>query len=62
MDPFQKYLQDTIAAARHCPVGRCAVCASQPTLVRLQFADLVGRSWSPAEIDLLSKAAQSALL
>ena len=61
MDPFRKYLQ-AIAAAQHCPVGRCVVCASQPTLVRQQFANLVGRSSSPAEMDLLSKAAQSALL
>ena len=61
MDPFRKYLQ-AIAGTQHCPVGRCAVCASQPMLVRLQFADLIGRCWSPAEIDILSKAAQSALL
>lgn len=61
MDPFRKYLQ-AISGTLHCPVGRCALCASQPTLVRLQFANLVGLSWSPAETDLLSKAAQSALL
>jgi len=61
MDPFRKYLQ-AISGTPHCPVGRCAVCASQSALVRQQFADLVGRCWSQAELDLLSKAAQSALL
>ncbi len=61
MDPFRKYLQ-AISATQHCPVGRCAVCASEPTLVRQQFADLVRRCWSPPEIDILSKAARSALL
>jgi hypothetical protein len=61
MDPFRKYLQ-AIADTHHCPVGRCVVCASHPTLVCQQFADLVQRCWSPLEIDILSKAAQSALL
>jgi hypothetical protein len=62
MDPFRDYRQVVRAAARHCPSGRCAVCCSQAALVRREFADMVRRSWSPAELDVLSKAARSALL
>jgi hypothetical protein len=62
MDPFRNYRRVASAAARHCPSGRCPVCASQPALVRQAFADMVRRSWSPAELGLLSKAADAALL
>lgn len=62
MDPFRNYRQVVPAAGRHCPLGLCAVCCSQSALVRREFADMVRRSWSPAERDLLSKAARSALL
>jgi hypothetical protein len=62
MDPFRNYRQVIPATARHCPVGRCAVCCSQPALVRQEFAGMVRRAWSPAERDILGKAARSGLL
>jgi hypothetical protein len=62
MDPFRSYRRVASTAGRHCPSGRCAVCCSQPALVHQAFADMVRRSWSPAELDLLSKAADAALL
>jgi hypothetical protein len=61
MDPFRKYRQ-VVPAAAHCPYGGCSVCCSQPVLVCQEFADMIHRSWSPAELDILSKAARSALL
>lgn len=62
MSPFGNYRHIVPAAARKCPYGRCAVCGSQSVQLRQVFAAVVGLSWSPAEIDLLSKAARSALL
>jgi hypothetical protein len=62
MDPFRDYRRALSAEARHCPSGGCAVCLSQPPLVLRDFTDLVGRTWSPEERDILSKAARSALL
>ena len=62
MDPFGNYRQVVPAAKQHCPVGGCGVCYSQPDLVRREFTDLVGRNWSPAELDILTQAARSALL
>jgi hypothetical protein len=61
MDPFRHYLQ-AISGKRHCPLGSCAACRSQPALVRMQFTDLVRQCWSPEEIDILNKAARAALL
>ena len=62
MDPFRIRRQVVPAEPRHCPFGGCAVCCSLPTLVLREFADLVRLSWSPAEVDILTKAAHSALL
>jgi hypothetical protein len=62
MDPFRDYRRVVSAATRHCPSGRCAVCCSAPTLVHQEFADMVRRSWSPAELCVLRKAADAALL
>ncbi len=62
MDPFRNSRQVVPAVGRHCPYGRCAVCCSQPVHVRREFADLIRRYWCPAERDVLSKAARSALL
>jgi hypothetical protein len=62
MDPFRNYRQAVAAIVRHCPFGQCAVCCSQPTLVRREFDDLVRRSWSSAEIESFTNAARSALL
>ena len=62
MSPFGNYRHIVHASARRCPSGRCAVCCSQPTQLRQEFTAVVRDSWSPAEIDLLSQAARSALL
>jgi hypothetical protein len=62
MDPFPDYRHVVSAAARHCPLGQCAVCSSGSALVRMEFADVVRRSWSSAELDILTKAARAALL
>ena len=62
MSPFGNYRHIVPASARRCPSGRCPVCCSQPALLRQEFAAVVRDSWSPAEIDLLSRAARSALL
>jgi hypothetical protein len=62
MDPFRNYRHVSPAAGRHCPFGGCLVCFSQPILVRREFDELIHRSWSRAELDILTKAARSALL
>lgn len=62
MDPFRSYRRMFPAQARHCSFGGCVVCYSQPERTRREFADLVNRSWSLGERDILRRAARSALL
>lgn len=62
MDPFRNLGKAFPAPARHCPSGGCIVCCGQPALIRREFADLVNRSWSPGQRDLLRQAARAALL
>ena len=62
MSPFGNYRHVVPAAARRCPSGRCVVCRSQPAQLRQEFDAVVRQSWSPAEIDILTMAAHSALL
>jgi len=62
MSPFGNYRHVVPATARRYPSGRCAVCRSQPTQLREEFDAVVRQSWNPAEIDLLSQAADAALL
>ena len=62
MDPFRNYRQVVPAAERNCPFGGCGVCLSQRDVVHREFTDLIGRTWNPAELDLLTRAARSALL
>ncbi len=62
MNPFGNYRHIVPAAARRCPSGRCAVCWIQPAQLRQEFTSMVGLSWNPTEIVLLSKAARAALL
>jgi hypothetical protein len=62
MEPFRYHRPAAPAEPLHCPFGGCAVCCSQVTLVLREFADLICRSWSPAEVEMLKKAARSALL
>jgi hypothetical protein len=62
MDPFRNYRHVIPAVTRHCPLGGCAVCCSHAALVHREFTDLISGSWTLAELDLLSRAAHSALL
>ncbi len=62
MSPFGNYRHIVPATARRCPSGRCVVCYSQPAQLRHEFDAVVRQSWNPAEIDILSQAARSALL
>jgi hypothetical protein len=62
MDPFRNYRRVFPAQARHCPFGGCGVCRGQPALMYREFADLVNRSWTLGERDILRRAARSALL
>jgi hypothetical protein len=62
MDPFRIYRQVSPATARRSPSARCAVCCRRPAQLRQAFDEMAHRSWSPAEIDTLRKAAHSALL
>lgn len=60
MTPFRNY--GPVVPARCRPSGRCAVCCGGSALICHVFAEMVGLSWSKVEIDILQKAAQSALL
>ena len=62
MSPFGDFRHVIPSATRRCPSGRCAVCCSQLAQLREKFAAMVRQSWSPAEIDILTKAEHSALL
>jgi hypothetical protein len=60
--PFRDYRQAMSAAARCRRSAPCAVCSSRPVPLRKQFLAVVRQAWSAAEMDLLTKAANSALL
>jgi len=62
MGPFRNYRQVVPATVRCGPSARCVVCCSGPEQLRLALEEMAHRSWRPAEIDRLSKAAHSALL
>ena len=62
MSPFRNYRQVVPVTARCSPSARCAACRSQLAQLRQAFNEMTHRSWSPTEIDRLSKAARSALL
>jgi hypothetical protein len=62
MGPFRDYRRVIQTAPRCCDTKLCAVTRSQPTLLRQVFRSIVERSWNPAEISTLRKAASSALL
>jgi hypothetical protein len=62
MDPFRDYPQ-AAAAPEHCrPSARCAVCSARTSQLSGQFYAIVREVWSPAERDLLARAARAALL
>jgi hypothetical protein len=62
MGPFREYRRVIQAAPRCCDTKLCAATRSQPALLRQVFRSIVERSWDPAEIHMLRKAASSALL
>jgi hypothetical protein len=62
MGPFRDYRRVIQTAPRCCNAKLCAATRSQPALLRQVFRSIVERSWDPAEIHMLRKAASSALL
>jgi hypothetical protein len=60
MTPFRNF--GPVVPPRRCPSGRCAVCCSGPAQVCQLFLEMVTHSWSKLELEILRKAAQSALL
>ena len=62
MGPFRDYRRVIQTAPRCRDTKLCAATRSQPALLRQVFRSIVERSWDPAEIHMLRKAASSALL
>ena len=62
MSPFGDYKQIIPAATRCRMPGRCAVCRMGWAQLCLKFIEMVSQSWSPPKVDILKKAARSALL
>lgn len=62
MGPFRDHQQAVSASARCRRSARCAVCSGRPSQVRRQFFAIVCQAWNPSELNLLAKAANSALL
>jgi hypothetical protein len=62
MGPFRDYRRVIQAAARRCDAGLCAAMRGQPAPLRQVFQAIIERSWDPAEVDRLRRAARSALL
>jgi hypothetical protein len=62
MDPFSDYPKPVHSGQRCFPFRRCEVCSSPSAQLIHEFFAMVRGSWSTAGIDILSKAAHSALL
>jgi hypothetical protein len=62
MGPFRDYRRVIQTAPRCCETRLCAATWNQPALLRQMFRTIVERSWDPAEVRLLRRAANSALL
>jgi hypothetical protein len=62
MGPFDDHQQGVSAAPRCRRSVWCAVCSGRSAQVRRQFFAIVHQAWNPAEMNLLTKAANSALL
>jgi hypothetical protein len=62
MGPFRDYRPVIQTAPLCCDTKACAATRNQPTLLRQMFRTIVERSWDPAEIHMLCRAASSALL
>lgn len=63
MNPFRDYPKPVAHIGRRCfPFRRCEVCSrSAPQLLR-EFYTVVQDNWNTAELEMLAKAARSALL
>jgi len=62
MTPFHDSRPVVPAAARCRPDARCTVCGNGSAHFFLEFIEVVIRSWSQPEQELLRKAARAALL
>jgi hypothetical protein len=62
MGPFRDYRRVIQTAPPCCDTKVCAATRYQPALLRQMFRSIVERSWGPAEIRMLRRAARSALL
>ncbi len=62
MGPFRDYRRVIQTAPRCSDTKVCAATRNQPVLLRQMFRSIVERSWDQAEIRMLSRAANSALL
>ena len=62
MGPFRDYRRVIQTAPRRRDTKLCAATRNQPALLRQVFRSIVERSWDPAEVTRLRKAASSALL
>ena len=60
--PFRDYRRVIQTAPRCCDTTLCSATRNQPALLRQRFRTIVERSWDPAEIRKLRRAASSALL
>ena len=54
MDPFRDYPKPVHSGQRCFPFRRCEVCSSPSAQLLQEFFAMVRRSWSTAEIDILS--------
>ena len=62
MGPFRDYRRVIQTGPQCCDTRQCAATRSEPALVCQMFLSIVERSWEPAEIRMLRRAASSALL
>jgi hypothetical protein len=62
MGPFDEHQQVVSAAPRCCQTARCPVCSGRSAQLSRRFFAIVQLTWNPAEMNLLIKAANSALL
>jgi len=62
MGPFRDYRRVIQTAPQCCDTKPCAATRSEPALLGQMFRSIVERSWDPAEIRMLRRAASSALL
>jgi hypothetical protein len=62
MGSFRDYRRVIQTAARCCDSELCAATQTHPALLLQEFRSIVERSWDPAEIRMLRRAASSALL